>query len=317
MALGGVALICVLLAVMDKALGLFERPLQFVTVAYAALFLLLAWGVRHGLPLRPPRLTRLSRYAAFLLLNLITGAYVLAWRVSADPTPMLLQTELARGDALVAAGAKDQAHLLYRDARDRFPKSFVVLMRLGMVNYQVGDFERARKYYSQALELAPPDSRWRTLSELGQTQWKLLHPREAIDLYQQAWDAGLPDDERIEWHYRIAWAYFDVSDFENAVKHYEVVAAAGKKYAAASHYNIACARAQQLKTATDLAERTRLAVSAVEHLRTSWKTEPDPAEQTALKANLVGTADEGRDPELYPLRKTPEFAAFLREYVGE
>src|SRR5687767_12001060 len=114
LAVAGIA--CAVLAVVDKLYGLVQHPLHLATAAYACLFLLIGWAARKGVAIRPSRLVRLSIYAAVLILNVLTAAYVFAWRISADPTPVLLQTRLAEGDRLLNEGRKDEAHLIYKDA---------------------------------------------------------------------------------------------------------------------------------------------------------------------------------------------------------
>lgn len=300
------------LAVMDKLFGLVHRPLHLATLAYAILVSLLAWVWIRGIPLKPARLLRVSAYAAVLILNVLTALYVFAWRVSADPTPVLLQTELERGDALLEAGRKDDAHLVYREAAKRYPDSFAVMMRLGAVNYQVGDYDRARKYFSRAVDLAPRESRWRALNDLGQTYWKLRQPEQAIELYEQAKQSGLPASELVEWHYRLGWAYFDARNLDAAIEHYRAVAEAGKQYAAASYYNIACALAQKLKESEDPGERESLMQEAVRSLRDAWGAVTTAEEQEALRSGLLGGPGE-RDPELEPLRGSAELSRFLNE----
>ncbi|HEU4752032.1 MAG TPA: tetratricopeptide repeat protein, partial [Armatimonadota bacterium] len=256
---------------MDKIYGLVLHPLHLATVAYVCLFVLIAWAFRRGIPVRS-RLLRLSIYAAVLILNVLTAAYVFAWRMSADPTPVLLQQRLKQADALLDAGRKDEAQLMYREAYRRYPDSYPVLMRMGAVNYQVGDYARARRYYERAVQVAPGEYRWRALNDLGQTYWKLGQPGDAIQYYERAHQAGMPAAEEVEWHYRLAWAYFDEKDYDAAIEHYTAVAGAGEKYVSASYYNIACAYAQKLKRSQDPEERSRFADAAVRNLREAWRS---------------------------------------------
>jgi tetratricopeptide (TPR) repeat protein len=297
-----------LLAVADKVFGLVQRPLYLATLSYASLFSLVAWGFVRGIQVKPSRFVRLSVYAACLTLTILTAAYAFAWRVSADPTPVMLQTELSRGDALLVNGDKDGAHLVYLEAYRRFPNSFPVLWRLGAVNYQTGDYERAEKYFTRALEVAPRDQRWRALNDLGQTYWRLRRPEQAIDLYLQAEREGMPPSELLEWHYRLGWAYFDVRDYDAAIHHYSIVAQQGETYAAASYYNIACAQAQKLNHVTDPHEREALIREGVENLRSAWKATTSGEEKETLLRGL-----SGGDPELAPLSKSPSYVAFLQE----
>jgi tetratricopeptide (TPR) repeat protein len=300
------------LAAADKVFGLVQRPLHLATAAYASLAALLVLACLRGVTLRPARILRLSGYAATVLLCFLTAGFLFAWRaISADPAPLLVSAQLAEGDALLAQGEKDLAHLRYREAHRRLPNSFQVLVRLGAVNYQVADYTRAERYFSQALAQAPPDSRWRALNHLGQTYWKLGRPREAIDHYLRAREEGLPNSrpELIEWHYRLGWAYFDVRDYDAAIEHYEAVANFGGKYADAAYYNVACALAQKLKGAPAGA-RAALAADAVANLREAWRLTTE-GERDAFKNSLTGPR-QGRDPELAPLEATPEFSAFLR-----
>lgn len=301
-----------MLAVLDHVYGFAQRPLHFAAVAYVSFFGLLAWSVARGIHIRLSRPVRPTTYAAFVLLNVLTAAFILAWRVGSDALPYMVRRELQQGDALLAAGDRDGAHLVYREVYRRFPGAYPVLMRMGAVNYQVSDFERARKYYTRALETASPQSRWRALNDLGQTLWKLQRPAEAVELYMRARNEGLPDSESTEWHYRVAWAYFDLHDFQSAVEHYEEVAVRGDAYAAASRYNIACALAQEVKTSRSPAERDRLVAKAIDSLRGAWKATRDPEDARSLRVGLLGSASE-RDPELDPLRASPAWRGFLRE----
>jgi tetratricopeptide (TPR) repeat protein len=306
------ALLAVLAAV-DKLVGLVQHPLHLATLSYACLAALLGWLCVHGLPLRTARRPlRLSGYTAALVLTMLTGAYVFAWRASADPTPVILQNELRHGDELLADDRAEEALLVYKEAYKRFPKAFMVLLRLGDANYRLTDYERARRYYERALGAAPASERWRALQDLGQTYWKLRQPQDAVEYYERARDAGVPPDEMVEWHYRAAWAYFDADDLDSAIEHYTAVAVAGDKYVAASYYNIACARAQKLAKSTDPQARRQLAREAVQSLQQAWKTTDAPSELESFRSGLLGSEQE-RDPDLAPLRGTPEFAAFLQQ----
>ena len=303
------------LAVVDKVFGLVHRPLHLATLAYAFFCSLLIWAWARGIHFRRSRLLRVSAYAALLILNVLTALYVFAWRVSADPTPVVLQSELERGDALLEKGEKDDAHLIYRKAAERYPNSFQVLMRLGAVNYQIADFERARKYFARAVDTAPHDSKWRALNDLGQTYWKLHQPEQAIELYEQARKEGIPQSELTEWHYRLGWAYFDARDLDAAIEHYRAVADVGEQYAAASYYNIACALSQKVAAAKGM-RREELTREAVDSLRHAWSAINTTEERQALRTGLLGNPEE-RDPELAPLRGTPELKQFLIEIRGE
>lgn len=302
-----------LLAVMDKWFGLVQHPLHLATLAYASLFAMIAWAVTRGIPLHPSRLVRLSSYGAILILNLLTATYVFAWKVSADPTPLVLQRQLAEGDALLNDGQKLDALIAYRRAYRRFPDSYAVLMRMGAASYQNDDFEAAARYYDRALALAPAESRWRTLNDLGQSYWKLRRPDEAVEFYRRAEEAGMPKSESVEWHYRLGWAYFDLKDYDAAIEHYRYVGEAGRKYAAASYYNVACALAQKIRASSDSQQKRAWTHEAVESLRLAWQSISTPEEREELRKGLVGSAEE-LDPELAPLRSSAEFRALLQEF---
>jgi tetratricopeptide (TPR) repeat protein len=302
--------VCGLLAAIDKVYGVVQRPLPLAAGAYLSLCALLVWSTFRP-PTRANARRPANRYMALVVFIALTGIFTFVWRLSADPTPVMLQKELAKGDALMAKGDKDGAYLLYREANKRYPKSHRALWSLGAVNYQLGDFERARKYFNEALELSPPNARWRSLNDLGQTYWKLGQPEEAVEYYHQAREAGLPQTELIEWHYRLAWAYFDLGDYDTAIEQYRIVAEAGQKYAAASFYNIACALAQKLRAARDGEERQFLAEEAVDYLRQAWAA-TEPGELEALRAGIIGPAKE-RDPDLTPLQGTAAFQDFTRD----
>lgn len=302
-----------LLAVMDKLFGLVQHPLHLATLAYASLFAMIAWAVTRGIQLRPTRLVRLSSYGAILILNLLTATYVFAWKVSADPTPVVLQRQLEQGDLLLNDGQKLDALIVYRQALRRFPDSYAVLMRMGAAAYQNDDFENAAKYYHRALDLSPAESRWRTLNDLGQSYWKLRRPDEAVEYYRRAEEAGMPRSESVEWHYRLGWAYFDLKDYDAAIEHYRYVGAAGEKYAAASYYNIACALAQKIRSDANPSRKRAMTHEAVENLRLAWQAISTEEEREELRKGLVGTEEE-LDPELAPLRSSAEFRSLLREF---
>ena len=310
--LTAVAAVCVILAAVDKTLGVFQHPLLFATVAYGALFALLIWALTRGLHLGRPTPRRVSVFGAILLLNLLTAGYVFAWkRLSADSTPVIVQRDLDKGDVYYDEGASDDAFAMYKEALRRSPRSFPALMRMGMVTYHMSDFERARRYFERALEVAPTELRWRALNDLGQSYWKLGDPEKAIELYQQAERSGMPEAERIEWHYRLAWAYFDVEDYDAAIEHYGVVAEAGEKYAAAAYYNIACALSKKLVVTSDPKLRSKYASEAVDSLRAAMSVTSEKDDRAALRGGLIGPPEE-RDPDLAPLAAFPEFRAFLR-----
>ncbi len=297
-------------ALTDRATGWAGHPQLLLTLTYAALaiaVLMALAGIRSARAVSPHRVLPL-----LLVLAALTAGYVRAVRAGADVTPWVLQGALDRGDALMHAGRTDEAHLVYREAHQRFPRAFPVLMRLGSLNYVLTDFDRARRYYEQGLEVSPPESRWRALNDLAQTYWKLLRPEDAIRRYWEADEAGIPPSDRIDWHYRLAWAYFDAGDYDAAMEHYDVVARSGGRYAASSHYNIACALAQKMKRAPDQTVRLELAESAVDHLRSAWREETDPTEREALRTGVTGPIGD-RDPELFPLRSTAVFRALLTE----
>ena len=304
---------CGLLAIADKVFGLMQQPLLLAASAYLFLCASLIWSTfRRPSPTatrRPP-----SRYMALVVFIALTGFFTFACRVTADPTPVILEQELKRGNALMAVGDRDGAYLIYREANKRFPKSHRALWSLGAVNYQLGHFERAQRYFTEALQISPPSARWRSLNDLGQTYWKLGQPQEAVDYYHQARAAGLPDSELLEWHYRLAWAYFDLHDYDSAIEHYEIVAEAGKKNAAASYYNIACAVAQKLRATENREEGEALAQEAVEHLRRAWAA-TEPEELEALRVGIVGPKSE-RDPDLAPLQGTSAFQQFAHDLAS-
>lgn len=310
--LAGIAAVSILIAGVDKTFGVFQHPLLFATIAYLALFALLVWALTQGLHLGRPTPRRLSVVGGILMLNLLTAGYVYAWKqLSVDSTPLMVQRDMDRGDSFYDAGFSDDAYALYKEALRRSPRSFPALMRMGMVTYHMSDFEHARRYFERALEVAPPNLRWRAMNDLGQSLWKLGEPERAIDLYQQADRAGMPESERIEWHYRLAWAYFDVQDFDAAIEHYGVVAEAGEKYAAAAYYNIACALSKKIGRSPDPKRKSEFAREAVDSLQSAMRITVGSGDRAALRGGLTGPPEE-RDPDLAPLGAFPEYRAFVR-----
>ena len=312
--LGLVGVLSALLTLADKWIGLFLSPYLFASLAYVSLLGLVAWCffrgfVRHG------HHVRLGAYSAVLLFVLLSAAYAFALKATRDPTPVLVEQQLRQADHLLDQGQKDDALLMYRSAFKRAPHSFPVLMRMGAITYGSGDYDRAVRYYLEAVQRAPAESRGRALMDLAQTVWKQGDSQEAIRLYEDAGQAGMARQDPVEWHYRMGWACFDARDYPAAIQHYQAVADAGRQYVAASLYNIACAQAEQVKLTHDPAARKELIQQAVDTLRRAWAATSTPEEVRSLREGLFGTPAQ-RDPELAPLRNTVEFHALTRELTG-
>ncbi len=304
-----------LLTLADKWIGLLLSPYLFASVAYASLLGLVAWSARRGFPLGRGHHVRFGAYSTVLLLVLLSAAYVFALKITRDPTPVLVEQRLRAADRMLEHGDKDDALLIYREAFHRAPHSFPVLMRMGAISYGSGDYDRANRYYEEAVERAPDDGRGRALMDLGQTLWKQGEAEEAIRYYQEAGRAGMERRDPVEWHYRLGWACFDAHDYDAAIAHYQAVADAGRHYVAASLYNIACAQAEKVKLTQDPVARHALVKEAVDTLRRAWAATSTPEEVRSLREGLFGTAAQ-RDPELAVLRSTSEFHQLTRELKG-
>lgn len=307
---------CILAAAafLDKYFGLVRQPLLLATLSVLVLGGLVGLMTLRGLRRASGLGSRIAPFAGLLLLNGLAAGYVWAWRQGLpDPTPVVLQRELDEGDALLREGREDEAALIYQTALRRYPRSFGVLIRMGSVNYRIGFYDRAERYFARALEVAPRERRWEALKNLGQTYWKQRKPELAIEYCERAREEGLPDSgpDLIEWHYLLGWAYFDVRNYDRAIEHYRAVALAGKKYAEASYYNVACAQAQKLASLPPGESRERLVREAVENLKQAWALTTDPEEKAALREGLAGTPDQ-LDPELEPLRASAAYRAFVR-----
>lgn len=303
-----------LLTLADKWIGVFLSPYLFASVAYVSLVGLVAWCFFRGV-VRHGHQHRLGAYSAVLLFIILSAAFVFALKATRDPTPVLVEQQLRQADRLLDQGRKDDALLIYRSAFKRAPHSFPVLMRMGAITYAGGDYDRAARYYLEAVDRAPEESRGRALMDLGQTVWKQGDSQEAIHLYEDAGKAGMERQDPVEWHYRLGWACFDARDYPAAIRHYQAVADAGRQYVAASLYNIACAQAEQVKLTKDPAARQALVREAVDTLRRAWAATETPEEVRSLREGLFG-APAQRDPELAPLRDTAEFHALTRELTG-
>lgn len=309
----GLAAILGAAAVADKFFGWLGNPLLLVVAAVAPVYLALGLSWTR---LRRRAGSRLTPFSAFVVLNLLTGASLLALRTSADPTPVMLQTQLDGAARLLEAGEIEEAHLRYQSLRKDHPRSFPVLMGLGASAYQMGDYSRSRRYFAEALPLAPSNSRWRVLNDLGQAHWKLGEPEEALELYERARTAGMPESELLEWHYRMGWAAFDAGRLDQSIIHYQWVADRRGKYAAASLYNMGCAYAQKIAELKKARSGSALAEQAVARLREAWNLAATGSEREALRDGLIGAPD-ARDPELEPLRRFPVYREFLRQVRSE
>lgn len=307
----GASLLLGAAAAADKSWGWWGQPALLVLAASFPLYLALFLWWAGALAARPGRVRRLSSYAAFLLINLLTAGCVVAFRAAADSTPLVVQARVNEAVALLEKGRPEEAYLVYAQIRSRSPRSFQVQMGLGAAAYQMGDYERAREHFARALKLAPDESRWRALNDLGQAQWKSGDARAALESYNRARSMQMPESELLEWHYRMGWAAFDAGRLEEAIEHYRWVAERGGKYSAASLYNIACAQAVQVSQASPQKQQA-LVAAAVENLRRAWSASAPGPERDALRRGVLGSPDE-RDPELEPLRDFPRFHRFLAE----
>lgn len=325
--LGLAGMVLGLLAAADKLLGLIQMPLHLATGSFLSLMALLVWSCWVGIPplggsgahtaefipLDPadepaPLTRRTSRFTAVLLLQCLLGMYLLAWKVSADPTPVLVQSELARGDQALNGGDATGALLVYREALERNPRLPAVLVRMGAGSYAAGNYEKARKYYEQAVASGRVGQRTKAYLGLGQSLWMLGQPEEAITAYRAAESEGLPPRKRSEWNYLMGWAHFDLRQYPEAVRHYREVGAAGGEFAAASYYNAACALAQQAVNA-DPAERRLLAEEAAHALDEAWKSLQTTEDREQLRDGLR------TDSELDPLRGDRSFRDAVRRLL--
>ncbi len=104
----------------------------------------------------------------------------MAWTL--QPTRDDLQALLEAGFILRAAGRLDDAQVVFQGVQALSPTSTVAEVALGTVDFQRGDYEKARKRYERVLESNPRDAwAWAHLGEVELFAKREEQARAALD----------------------------------------------------------------------------------------------------------------------------------------
>ena len=98
--------------------------------------------------------------------------------------PYSVEAKLGLAYPLAAMGNMNELIALYEKTLEIVPNYSIVLYRLGLINYERGDYDTALKYFDKVVNLWPFD--YDGLTMLGWTYFKLNNMREAKVLFQKA-----------------------------------------------------------------------------------------------------------------------------------
>jgi tetratricopeptide (TPR) repeat protein len=159
------------------------------------------------------------------VLCLLSSALVFAQTSPAPSSPSSNAAELVKqGQALNNAGKQDEALALYRRALELSPNLFDAHLAIGMALDLQAEYEEARHHLSQAIELAPADTRERALRTMAVSYAFEGKADEAAKYEKQVFDArtAKPDfNGAAEIANELARIYLESGDLDKAYQWYQ------------------------------------------------------------------------------------------------
>src|ERR1035437_2181342 len=138
---------------------------------------------------------------------------------TADPLDLVKQAQ-----KLTAEGKEDEALALYRQALVRSPELFAAHLGAGIVLDLQGAYKEARQHFEKAILVAPDESKYQALVNMGVSYAFDGNAKSASTFYRQAFDRGMAAQDlraAAETANALGRIYLESNDLDNAAKWYQ------------------------------------------------------------------------------------------------
>jgi len=138
---------------------------------------------------------------------------------TADPLDLVKQAQ-----KLTAEGKEDEALALYRQAIARSPELFAAHLGAGIVLDLQGAYKEARQHFEKAILVAPDESKYQALVNMGVSYAFDGNAKSASTFYRQAFDRGTAAQDlraAAETANALGRIYLESNDLDNAAKWYQ------------------------------------------------------------------------------------------------
>jgi tetratricopeptide (TPR) repeat protein len=138
---------------------------------------------------------------------------------TADPLDLVKQAQ-----KLTAEGKADEALALYRQALARSPELFAAHLGAGIVLDLQGAYKEARQHFEKAILVAPDESKYQALVNMGVSYAFDGNAKSASTFYRQAFDRGMAAQDlraAAETANALGRIYLESNDLDNAAKWYQ------------------------------------------------------------------------------------------------
>jgi len=141
------------------------------------------------------------------------------------PVPGSAADLVQRGEKLSHDGKQDEALALYRQALDKSPALYEAHLGMGVALDLKGDYAAARDHFSQAIDLAPSDSKAQALRSMAVSYAFEGDAYKAAESERQVFDTRLAKGDSVgaaETCNELARIYLESGDPDHAYKWYKM-----------------------------------------------------------------------------------------------
>lgn len=110
-----------------------------------------------------------------------------------DPAELVKQ-----GRKLSDEGKHGEALVLFRKALEAKPDLYDAHLAMGVTLDLKGEYDEARKHIAEAIKIAPPEQKGRTLRTMGIAYAFVCQPKQAEKYHQQAFDAQVAQQKYVD-----------------------------------------------------------------------------------------------------------------------